>query len=87
MFDVHLSHYEFRSCSGDGLPSGEEQYFSQFGDRQSSVFIQSKAQFFYISHRGAPGSLKCYKVCLVFADSNTVNNSPLSYNEHPVWVV
>ena len=43
---VHLSHYEFRCFAEDGLPSGEEQYFSQFGDRHASVFMQSKAQFF-----------------------------------------
>ena len=49
MSDAHLSRYEFRCCKGDGLPSGEEQYFSQFGDRHSSVFMQSKGRFFFIS--------------------------------------
>ena len=86
MSDVHLSHYEFRCCSGDGLPSGEEQYFSQFGDRHASVFMQANEHFFYIFHRGVPGSMQCYKVCLIFADPDTVN-SPLSDNEHAVWVV
>ena len=71
MSDVHLPRYEFRCCAGDGLPSGEEQYFSQFGGRHASVFMQSKAQFFYIFHRGAPGTMRRYKVCLIFADSNS----------------
>ena len=83
MSDVHLSRYQFRCCEGDGLPSGEEQYFSQFGDRYASVFMQSKGQFFYIFHRGAPGTMRCYAVCAIFADS-----SPQSADtDHAVWVV
>ena len=84
MSDVHLSRYQFHCCEGDGLPSGEEQYFSQFGDRHASVFMQSKGQFFYIFHRGAPGTMRCYKVCLIFADSNSPQSSD---TDHAVWVV
>ena len=75
MSDAHLSRYTFRCCREEGLPSGEEQYFSQFGDRHASVFMQSKAQFFYIFHRGAPGTMKCYKVCLIFADPHSPQSS------------
>ena len=79
-----MSRYEFCCCKGDGLPSGEEQYFSQFGDRFASVFMQSKGQFFYIFHRGAPGSMQCYKVCTIFADHNSPQSSD---TDKVVWVV
>ena len=94
--DVHLSRYVFRCFSGDGLPSGEEQYFSQFGDRHASVFMQSKAQFFYIFHRGSPGTMRCFKACLVFADHGPLSSVRSSggggggeagKDEQVVWVV
>ena len=83
---VHLSVYEFHCFAGDGLPSGEEQYFSQFGDRHASVFMQSKAQFFYVFHRGDPGSMRCFKVCLIFAEDSG-EGSDEAGAEQAVWVV
>ena len=87
--DVHLSRYHFCCRVGDELPSGEEQYFSQFGDRHASVWMQSKAQFFYVFHRGAPGSMRCYKVCLIFADETGGEESGEASGEagRAVWVV
>ena len=87
MSPVRYGRHTLRCCQGDGLPSGEEQYFSQFGDRHASVFMQSKAQFFLVFHRGAQGTMRCYKVCLMFADP--AEDCPLSsaQNEHAVWVV
>ena len=87
--DDHLKRYEFFCFSGSGLPSGEEQYFSQFGDRHASVFMQSKAQFFYVFHRGAAGTMKCCKVCLIFADHSTVPSpqDAVDNDEHVVRVV
>ena len=72
MSPVHMRSYEFFCFSDDGLPSGEEQYFSMFGDRNSSVFLQSKGQFFFIFHRGSAGTMKVYKACLIFADDDSV---------------
>ena len=84
--DDHLKRYEFFCFSGSGLPSGEEQYFSQFGDRHASVFMQSKAQFFYVFHRGAAGTMKCCKVCLIFAvhDHAVHDHAVHAHNKH--WI-
>jgi hypothetical protein len=91
MSTVHLQKYEFYTFRGSGLPSGEEQYFSMFGDRHSAVFMQSKAQFFWIFHRGAPGTMRVFKAGLIFGDDddNTVPCPPSDEHvkQNVVWVV
>ena len=84
--DVHLSHYHFCCRRGDELPSGEEQFFSQFGDRHLSVFMQSKVQFCYVFRRRAPGTMRCYKLCLIFGDDETGEGN-VQGRGRAVWVV
>ena len=39
-----------------------------FDNRNVSVFMQSKAQFFYVFHRGAVGTMSVHKICCIPAD-------------------
>ena len=83
---VHLSRYEFRCFAGDGLPSGEEQYFSQFGDRHASVFMQSKAQFFLHLRPRSTGDHEVLQSVPHFAEDSG-EGSDEAGAEQAVWVV
>ena len=83
---VHLSVYEFHCFAGDGLPSGEEQYFSQFGDRHASVFMQSKAQLFLHLPPWRTGVHEVLQSVPHFVEDNGEGNDEAGA-EQAVWVV
>ena len=66
----HLSKLEFHYFESPLMPSGEQQCFSLLGSPNFAVYMQTKAQFFWVFLRASSGSAKVFKACLMFADND-----------------
>jgi len=68
------------------VPNKEEQYFAPFGPGyHASVYMQGQGQFFYVFHRGGPGSMEVHKLCCLTEDDVKLG-CPLVFRIRPIAV-
>ena len=68
------------------VPNMEDQYFAPHGPGyNASVYMQGKGEFFYVFHRGSPGTMEVHKLCCL-PNEDVEEGLPLVFKISPLKV-